>query len=251
MARPASSIRPSNLKPWATRTHGAKKKVHDLHWIFGAKTALLVMKDGELDVYESDPGFLKKLPEAEKTKKETAMDLLTLEDQDQGPSQPKDREKSWKGRTVGVMKKIHEIHSLYGATTAGLILKDGLLIIYESKPNFAPRPDGVQNVQTITAKRFTRARERAQPLPAVPRFGRNPLPTKASRPPTPFPFSFKALPPILQEPSPLAPINDPRPPTPLESLAPSKDPRPPTPLEQNTPKSFSQITADRYFNIRL
>jgi hypothetical protein len=56
------------------------------------------------------------------------------------------------------MKKIHEIHALYGAHTAGLILKKkkGELIIYESQPGFITLPDGVYNVRKVPASRCTR-----------------------------------------------------------------------------------------------
>lgn len=158
-------------RSWTGRTQGAQKKFHEIHWIFGVVTAVLVLKDGSLDIYESEPGFLKSLPDAKSIRKIEPGNLFTLEDQAQGPPKRKDLNKSWNGRTSSAMKKLHEIHALYGAQTAGLIFdkKKGELMVYESQRGFATLPDGVQTVQRIPAERFTKVCDHRKPTKLAPR----------------------------------------------------------------------------------
>ncbi len=158
MPHQGKSAELSARRGWATRTRGAQKKFHEIHWIFDVVTAVLVWKDGSLDVYESEPGFLKSLPDVMSTRKTTRENFLTLEDQVRGPPEIKNLNKAWNSRTSNAMKKLHEIHALYGAQTAGLIFdeKEGELMVYESQRGFITLPDGVQTVQRIPAEGFTR-----------------------------------------------------------------------------------------------
>ncbi|KAK3901964.1 hypothetical protein C8A05DRAFT_34342 [Staphylotrichum tortipilum] len=161
-------------RSWAGRTQGAQKKFHEIHWIFDAVTAVLVFKEGNLDVYESEPGFLISLPDAKSIRRLARENLFTVEDQAQGPPKLKDMNKAWNGRTSNAMKKIHEIHALYGAQTAGLIFNKtkGELMIYESRRGFVTLPDGVQTVRRIPAERFTKVCDHRKPTKPGPR--RNP-----------------------------------------------------------------------------
>ncbi|KAJ4285989.1 hypothetical protein N0V88_008176 [Collariella sp. IMI 366227] len=61
--------------PPAGSTTGAQKKFHEIHWVFNVVTAVLVFKDGNLDVYESESGFLKCLPDARGSKAAWRYDL--------------------------------------------------------------------------------------------------------------------------------------------------------------------------------
>jgi hypothetical protein len=158
-------------RSWTGRTQGAQKKFHEIHWIFDVVTAVLVLKDGSLDVYESEPGFLKSVPDAKNILKITRENLFTLEDQAQGPPKLKDLKKAWNSRTSNAMKKIHEIHVLYGAQTAGLIFDrtKGELMVYESQRGFVTLPDGVQTVQRIPAERFIKICNHRKPTKPGPR----------------------------------------------------------------------------------
>ncbi|KAK4243346.1 hypothetical protein C7999DRAFT_36326 [Corynascus novoguineensis] len=149
-------------RKWAGRTQGGQKKFHEIHWLFGAMTAVLVLKDGELHVYESSPGFLKSLLAAKTTITTNPESLLSVEEQNQGPPTRKDPSKAWNGRTLNAMKKAHEIHVLYGAQTAGLIFnKDKCeLMLYESQQNLVAVPDGVKSIQNISGAKFTRVRNK-------------------------------------------------------------------------------------------
>lgn len=168
MPPPGNGSEPPVKRIWAVRTQGAQKKFHEIHWIFDVVTAVLVLKDGSLDLYESEPGFLKSLPNAKSIRKQTRENLFTLEDQAKGPPELKDLNKAWKGRTANAMKKMHEIYVLYGAQTAGLIFdkKTGELMIYESQRGLINLPDGVRTVQRIPAERFTRLCDRKSTKPA-------------------------------------------------------------------------------------
>lgn len=152
------------VRKWAGRTRGVQKKFHEIHWLFGAVTAVLVLKDGELHVYESETGFVKHLPAANTTFKTAPEDILTEEDQAQGPPTRKDPSKAWSGRTLNAMKKAHEIHTMYGAQTAGLIFKKETceLMLYESQDNLVGVPDGVK-LRKIPRTRFTRVRDKRKP----------------------------------------------------------------------------------------
>ncbi|KAG7289855.1 hypothetical protein NEMBOFW57_006232 [Staphylotrichum longicolle] len=112
MPPPGNGSEPPVKRIWAVRTQGAQKKFHEIHWIFDVVTAVLVLKDGSLDLYESEPGFLKSLPNAKSIRKQTRENIFTLEDQAKGPPELKDLNKAWKGRTANAMKKMHEIYVL-------------------------------------------------------------------------------------------------------------------------------------------
>lgn len=47
----------NQVKKWACRTKGIQKKFHQLYWMFGVQVAVYVVKDGELNCYESRLGF--------------------------------------------------------------------------------------------------------------------------------------------------------------------------------------------------
>jgi hypothetical protein len=155
-------------KVWAVRTQGAQKKFHEIHWIFNVVTAVVILKNGILDVYESEPGFLKTLPEAATIDRKEPSDLFTVEDVSQGPRRHKDLNRAWNGRTQNAMKKVHEIHAKFGAQTAGLIFntKKGELMVYESHPGFATLPDGYRTLHRIPKARFTKSRDHRGPTDA-------------------------------------------------------------------------------------
>jgi hypothetical protein len=164
------------VRKWAGRTQGVQKKFHEIHWLFGAVTAVLVLKDDELHVYESKPGWVKGLPEAKTTFTTAPENLLTKEDQARGPPTRKDPNKAWNGRTLNAIKKAHQIHTLYGAQTAGLIFNKETceLMLYESRQNLVRLPDGVKSVQRIPRERFTWVRDKQKPTRARPRQDRAP-----------------------------------------------------------------------------
>ncbi|KAK4108371.1 hypothetical protein N656DRAFT_784122 [Canariomyces notabilis] len=164
------------VRKWAGRTQGVQKKFHEIHWLFGAVTAVVVLKDDELHVYESKPGWVKGLPAVKTTFTTTPENLLTREDQARGPPTRKDPNKAWNGRTLNAMKKAHQIHTLYGAQTAGLIFnkETGELMIYESRQNLVGLPDGVNRVRRIPRERFTWIRDKQKPTTAGPWQGRAP-----------------------------------------------------------------------------
>jgi hypothetical protein len=164
---PACSNAELPRKVWAVRTQGAQKKFHEIHWIFNVVTAVVILKNGILDVYESKPGFLKTLPKAATINRNDPSDFFTVEDVSQGPRRHKDLNRAWKGRTHNAMKKVHEIHVKFGAQTAGLILNTkGELMVYESHSGFATLPDGFQTLHRIPKARFTKSRDHREPTDA-------------------------------------------------------------------------------------
>lgn len=139
------------------------KRADDLFRRFGVKSALLVERDGLLYTYQSHSDFPSALP-SEVFCGTTPGHFISAAEQNTGKTfSVNDVEKSWRQRKRGSMKKANDLFQLFGAKSALLVERYGLIYAYQSQADFPPILPGMVEERTSPKNFITAAEDEEKP----------------------------------------------------------------------------------------